>query len=452
MERKYFGTDGIRGIAGQGALTPDMAMQVGRAAAYLFKRDDRRHRVIIGKDTRRSGYMIEFALAAGMCSAGVDTLLVGPLPTPAVAFLSWDMRADAGVVITASHNPFHENGIKFFDHRGFKLPDEMESRIEEIMETREAEQHPATGKAVGRAWRINDAMGRYIVFLKKSFPAELTLEGVKIVLDCAHGAAYKAAPTVFEELGAKVITIGDAPDGTNINDHCGALYPELLQRTVIETNSDLGVALDGDADRLILVDEKGRVVDGDHVMAGIAKSKLALGRLAKNTLVATVMSNMGLDKAIETAGGRVVRAGVGDRYVMEVMRAEGYNFGGEQSGHLIFLDEHTTGDGIMSALQVLSAVVRNQKPLSEFAHAMESFPQVLESFPVREKPPLDSLPEVARAMDDAAKRLGRDGRILVRYAGTEMKARVMVEGEDENLIRKLCANIKDAIVRAVGVE
>ncbi len=449
-QRKLFGTDGIRGVANEEPMTPETVMRVGLAAAYLFKRDDRRHRVIIGKDTRRSGYMIEYALSAGICSAGVDTLLVGPVPTPAIAFLTKDMRADAGVVISASHNPFQDNGVKFFDAKGFKLPDETEARIEQIMESREAELNPVTAGEVGRAKRIEDARGRYIVFLKKSFPPLLTLEGMKIVLDCANGAGYKVAPTVLEELGADLTLIGVEPNGRNINDGCGALETQCLQDKVLETGAHLGIALDGDADRLIMVDEKGRVVDGDHIMAAIAKNMLADGRLAKNTLVATVMSNMGLDKAMKSVGGRVVRAGVGDRYVMEMMRKGSFNFGGEQSGHLIFLDEHTTGDGIMSALQVLAALVRTEVSLSDFADSMETFPQVLNSFAVREKPPLEELADVVAAIENAEEKLGESGRVLVRYSGTEYKARVMLEGENEVLINRLCNDISDAVIRAIG--
>jgi phosphoglucosamine mutase len=451
-QRKLFGTDGVRGVANEEPMTPETVMRIGRAAAYLFKKDKRRHRVIIGKDTRRSSYMIEFALSAGICSAGVDTLLVGPLPTPAIAFLTKDMRADAGVVISASHNLFQDNGVKFFDAKGFKLPDEMEKRIEDVMDSREAERNPVTAGQVGRAWRIDDARGRYIVFLKKSFPALLTLEGMKIVLDCANGAGYKVAPAVFEELGADLTLIGASPDGRNINQGCGALDTKNLQDKVVSIGADLGIALDGDADRIIMVDEKGRVVDGDHIMAAIAKSMKAEGRLAKNTLVATIMSNMGLDKALQSAGCNVVRAGVGDRYVMEVMRKEGYNFGGEQSGHLIFLDEHTTGDGIMSALQVLAALVRNGKSMADFADSMETFPQVLNNLAVREKPPLEQLTEVVAAIKAAEEKLGDSGRVLVRFSGTELKARVMLEGENEGLINQLCDDISDAVIRAIGAK
>lgn len=450
MNRRLFGTDGIRGVANQEPMTPDTVMRVGRAAAYWFKTSEGRHRFIIGKDTRRSSYMIEFALAAGICAAGVDTLLVGPLPTPAVAFLTKDMRADAGVMISASHNPFADNGIKFFDRLGFKLPDDVESRIEAMVEAREAEANPVTAGGVGRAWRIDDAMGRYIVFLKKSFPAQRTLEGVKIVLDCANGAAYKVAPAVFEELGAKVVLTGNKPDGTNINDGCGALYPQNLSKMVVEHGADVGIALDGDADRLIMVDEKGCVVDGDQIMAGIGRQMISEDRLAKNTVVATVMSNMGLEMSLSDVGGRVVRSGVGDRYVIEMMMAEGYNFGGEQSGHFIFGDEHTTGDGTLSALQVLATLVKRQEPLSAFAACMRKFPQVQEGVVVREKVPFEQLPAVWSLITAAEKELEGKGRVLVRYSGTEPKARVMIEGENEDRIRRLCLDIKDSIQTEIG--
>ncbi|MCC6160610.1 MAG: phosphoglucosamine mutase [Deltaproteobacteria bacterium] len=451
MSRKYFGTDGVRGQANTEPMTTDTVMRLGRAAAYRFKTDVRRHRILIGKDTRRSGYMLEFALSAGICSAGVDTLLLGPLPTPGVAFLARDMRADAGVMISASHNPFEDNGIKFFDRHGYKLPDDVEERIEEIMDSRQAEENPVTAGEVGRAWRIDDAVGRYIVFLKKSFPADLTLEGVKIVLDCANGAAYKVAPAVFEELGATVHVIGNKPDGKNINDRCGAMHPETMAELVREQGADLGIALDGDADRLVMVDERGRTVTGDHVMAAIGRHMLAENRLKKNTVVATVMSNMGLEASLRSVGGHVVRSGVGDRYVIELMQTEGYNFGGEQSGHFIFGDEHTTGDGILSALQVMAYLVKRQAPLSTFFEVMTVFPQITRNVNVREKIPFEQMPEVARRISAAEKSLGESGRILVRYSGTETKARVMVEGENEDVIVRLCDDILGAIEQEIGV-
>lgn len=449
--RKLFGTDGIRGKANSHPMTVDIASRVGRAAAHHFLKDvGRRHRVLIGKDTRLSGYMIEFALAAGICSAGCDALLVGPLPTPGIAFLTQDMRADAGVVISASHNPYEDNGIKFFDRKGFKLPDEEEALIERLMESGEVEQSPTS--KVGRAKRIDDAIGRYIVFLKRCFPSDLTLEGVTIVLDTANGAAYKVAPTVFTELGATVHHIGDKPNGLNINDGVGALYPEVVAAKVKETGADLGIALDGDADRCILVDEKGTIVDGDFIMAAMAKKMITNGNLKENTLVATVMSNMGLEIALKEAGGKILRTDVGDRYVAERMRFGGFNFGGEQSGHLIFLDHHTSGDGILSALMVLSELVRGQMALSTFAHnAMERLPQVLINIKVTQKPPLSTLPEVVKIIAQVDKELGNKGRTLIRYSGTENKARVMIEGLDQEVIKKQAERIVQAIQAAIGI-
>ena len=449
--RKFFKTDGIRGKANHHPMTCDIATRVGRAAAYYFLQEKgRQHRVLIGKDTRLSSYMLEFALAAGVSSAGCHALLVGPLPTPGISFLTRDMRADAGVVISASHNPFEDNGIKLFNRFGFKLSDEVESEIERIMESGEAEAEP-TGM-VGRARRIEDAVGRYIVFLKRCFPQELTLDGVKIALDTANGAAYKVAPTVFSELGATVFQIGDEPNGTNINLECGALYPERVGDLVRQTGADLGIALDGDADRLILCDETGRVIDGDYIMAAMAAKMIANETLCKNTLVSTVMSNMGLEIAVREAGGTMLRTPVGDRYVAEAMRDGGYNLGGEQSGHLIFMDHHCTGDGILSALMVLSELVSGQITLSKFAEkAMERVPQVLINVKVREKPPLDQLADVTRVIQSVEGELKGKGRTLIRYSGTEMKARVMIEGPDPQLIERQAQSIAEAITTAIGV-
>jgi phosphoglucosamine mutase len=446
--RKLFGTDGIRGKANLYPMTTDIANRVGRAAATYFLREKgRQHKIVIGKDTRVSCYMLEFALAAGICSAGANVILTGPLPTPGIAFLTRDMRADAGVVISASHNPFDDNGIKFFNRDGFKLPDEVEAEIERIMEEENGE--PCV--EVGRAKRIEDARGRYGVFLKRCFPQDLTLEGVKIVLDTANGAAYKIAPTVFTELGATVYHYGNCPDGLNINKECGALYPEEVAKKVLETGADIGLALDGDADRLILIDETGTVVDGDFIMAAMAKRMMGAGTLRSNTVVGTVMSNLGLELALKDAGGRLLRAPVGDRYVAAMMVEGGYNFGGEQSGHLIFLDDHTSGDGILSALKVLSELVRGQIPLSKFAkNAMERMPQVLVNLKVREKPAIDTLPEVVSVIAEVEKELSGAGRVLVRYSGTENKARVMLEGPAIETIETQAARIADAIRGAIG--
>ncbi len=444
--RRLFGTDGVRGLANTYPMTTDVAMRLGKAVAYIFKNERNRNpRILIGKDTRLSCYMLENALAAGICSMGVDVLLVGPMPTPAIAFLTESMRADAGVVISASHNPFQDNGIKIFSHDGFKLPDRVEERIEELMESKSIEKNMPTGKDVGKAYRIDDARGRYIVFAKHTFPKELTLDGLKIVLDCAHGATYKVAPAVFEELGAEVIKIGVDPNGTNINENCGALYPELMQELVKTSGADMGIALDGDGDRVIVVDEKGNVVDGDHIMAICAKQMIEDKKLNYNTVVATVMSNMGLEKALEKMGGRLVRTKVGDRYVVEAMREKGYNFGGEQSGHLIFMDHITTGDGILAALQLLSVMQRTKRPLSELASIMESYPQVLYNVRLSEKKPIEEIPGLSEAQKKFEKKLDGRGRILIRASGTEPVIRVMVEGEDEKEIDEIAKELSNII-------
>ena len=440
--RKLFGTDGIRGLANTHPMTTDVAMRLGKAVAYVFKNNRNRHpRILIGKDTRLSCYMLENALAAGICSMGVDVLLVGPMPTPAIAFLTSSMRADAGVVISASHNPFYDNGIKLFSHDGFKLPDRTEAQIEELMESHVLEKDIPTGKDVGKAYRIDDARGRYIVFAKHTFPKELTLDGLKIVLDCANGATYKVAPAVFEELGAEVIKIGVEPNGVNINDNCGALYPQIMQELVKSSGADMGIAFDGDGDRVIVVDEKGNVVDGDHIMAICAKHMIENRKLNYNTVVATVMSNMGLEKALKDMGGRLVRTKVGDRYVVEKMREKGYNFGGEQSGHLVFMDHITTGDGILAALQLLSVMQRTKRPLSELASIMETYPQTLYNVRLKEKIPVEDIPGLIEARESLEKRLGERGRILIRPSGTEPVIRIMVEGEDQEEIEDIAKEL-----------
>ena len=444
--RRLFGTDGVRGLANKYPMTTDVAMRLGKAVAYIFKNQRNRNpRILIGKDTRLSCYMLENALAAGICSMGVDVLLVGPMPTPAIAFLTESMRADAGVVISASHNPFQDNGIKIFSHDGFKLPDRVEERIEELMDSKTLDKDMPTGKDVGKAYRIDDARGRYIVFAKHTFPKDLTLDGLKIVLDCAHGATYRVAPAVFEELGADVIKIGVDPNGTNINENCGALYPELMHELVKTSGADMGIALDGDGDRVIVVDEKGRVVDGDHIMAICAKQMIEDKKLNYNTVVATVMSNMGLEKALEKMGGRLVRTKVGDRYVVEAMREKGYNFGGEQSGHLIFMDHITTGDGILAALQLLSVMQRTKRPLSELASIMECFPQVLYNVRLSERKSVEDVPGLLDEQKKLEKRLDGRGRILIRASGTEPVIRVMVEGEDEKEIEEIAKELASFI-------
>ncbi|GAB6064421.1 phosphoglucosamine mutase [Deferrisoma palaeochoriense] len=453
MGRKLFGTDGIRGVANIEPMTAEMMVRLGRAAAHVFKeRKSGRHRIVIGKDTRLSGYMLENALASGICSMGVDILLVGPLPTPGIAFITSSMRADAGVVISASHNPYQDNGIKFFDRDGFKLPDEVEAEIEAHLFNGELDHVRPTAEEVGKAFRVDDAVGRYVVYLKSTFPSHLTLEGIRIVVDCANGAAYRVAPAVFEELGAEVIPIGIHPDGSNINAGCGSLHPECVAQEVRARGAHLGIALDGDADRVIVVDEHGNEVDGDHIMAICARDLQARGRLKGGAVVATVMSNLGLERSLAEVGLGLVRTQVGDRYVVERMRVDGYNFGGEQSGHLIFLDHATTGDGVLAALQLLAVAVGSGKPLSELARVMEAVPQVLQNVRVREKRPVEDLPGVQRAIRAVEAELGKDGRVLVRYSGTEPKLRVMVEGDDEDRIRAMAAEICEAVRREIGEE
>ncbi len=448
--RKLFGTDGIRGIANVSPMTVEMAVQVGRGAAYVFKNGKTRHKIVIGKDTRLSGYMIENAIAAGICSMGVDVLLVGPLPTPGIAFITSSMRADAGVVISASHNPFQDNGIKIFSRDGFKLPDSIEEKIENLISSNSIDSLRPTAKEVGKAYRIDDAKGRYIVFLKHTFPMDYTLDGLKMVLDCANGAAYKVAPSVFSELGADVILTGVSPNGENINHGCGSLHPELISRMVKENGADMGLALDGDADRVVFVDENGSLVDGDHIMAICAKAMMEEDRLKERTLVATVMSNMGLEAAMRTMGGRLVRTGVGDRYVVEKMREKGYNLGGEQSGHLIFLDYNTTGDGILTALQLLSVMKKCDKRLSELTNIMETYPQTLINVKVKEKRDLTQVPELASKIEKIEKVLGDSGRILIRYSGTEPLVRIMLEGADEQQITGFAEGLAEDFRKRLG--
>jgi phosphoglucosamine mutase len=449
--RRLFGTDGVRGVANLEPITSETALKLGRALAYVFRASAGRHRrILIGKDTRLSGYMLETAMASGICSMGADVWLVGPMPTPGIAFLTRGMRADAGVVISASHNPFADNGIKFFSREGFKLDDPTERRIEELtLEAGALERERAHGADIGKAARIDDAIGRYLVFLKNCLPRELTFDGLRIVIDCANGAAYKVGPDALEELGASVTAMGCEPNGININDGCGAVAPERLREAVLKSGADAGIALDGDGDRAILVDERGELFDGDDVMALMGARMAARGRLNSNTVVATVMSNFGLERALAEAGVRLVRTEVGDPAVVREMRAHGYNLGGEQSGHVVFMDCSTTGDGLITALQALAAMVESGRPLGEL-RKLRRAPQVLRNVRVRERTPLDSIPEIARAIDDAAERLSGRGRLLVRYSGTEMLARVMVEGEDESAIAELADEIAWAIDRRLG--
>lgn len=448
--RKLFGTDGVRGVANLDPMTSEMAMQLGRAAAHIFIRRAGRHQIVIGKDTRISGYMLESALMAGICSMGVDVLLVGPMPTPAIAFLTRSLRADAGVVISASHNPYQDNGIKFFSSDGFKLPDEVEARIENLIMSDEIRHLRPTADLIGKAYRIDDAEGRYIEFAKRSLPKDLDFQGIKLVVDCANGAAYKVAPTVLRELGASVEVIGNKPDGMNINSGCGAVHPELLQEAVLRQKADIGIALDGDADRAVFVSELGTIIDGDHVMAALGLDLQQNGLLAKHTLVGTVMSNFGLELSMAKAGISLVRTPVGDRYLLERMLAEGYNFGGEQSGHFIFLDHNTTGDGLVSALQMLSLLKRTKKPLSELAKAMTAVPQVLVNIQVKQKPVLETIPDVDRAIQASNRRLNGSGRVVIRYSGTEPLLRIMVEGEQSTVVHEIAEDLARVVREHIG--
>lgn len=436
--RKLFGTDGIRGTANVHPMTPEVALALGRAIAHVFREaDGQRKQILIGKDTRLSGYMFEDALAAGICSMGVNVIQVGPVPTPALSFLTRDMRCNAGVMITASHNPYQDNGIKFFASNGFKLPDDEEARIEELIDTGEVAKISVPPDEVGQAQRIEDARGRYVVYLKNAFPRDLTLEGMRIVLDCANGAGYRVGPTVLEELGAEVFAIGVEPNGRNINDECGSLHPDRVAAKVKELRADVGVALDGDADRVIICDEQGEIFDGDLLMWMCARAMKEAGTLANDTVVATVMSNLGLELALDEIGVRLLRTQVGDRYVVEAMREGGHNLGGEQSGHILFLDHSTTGDGMMSALQVLALMARSGLKLSELNQGFERLPQVTVNVGVAEKRPLEELTAFQEQVAEVEDELGDAGRVLIRYSGTENKARVMVEGRDESRVHEI---------------
>jgi len=447
---KLFGTDGIRGVANEEPMTPETVVKLGRAAAYLFKTKAGRHSIVIGKDTRLHGYMLECALTSGICSMGVDVLLVGPLPTPGIAFITRSLRADAGIVISASHNPFKDNGIKFFSGEGFKLPDEMEERMEALITGREIERLRPLAAEIGKAYRINDAAGRYIEFAKGTVPKGVSFQGVKVVVDCAHGATYKVAPTILNELGAVVIPVNIQPNGININDRCGSLYPDVVKKAVLEHRADIGISYDGDGDRAILVDETGAVVDGDHILAICALDLKRSGLLRSDTLVATVMSNIGLELCLREAGIRMVRVPVGDRYVLEEMLRHGYNLGGEQSGHIVFLDHNTTGDGVVTALQVLSLMVKRQERLSQLRQCMTVCPQLLVNVRVTEKPDLGSIPAIQAVISDAEAQLNGSGRVLVRYSGTESLARVMVEGTDAEQVKLLARSIAEAIEKELG--
>ena len=455
--KKIFGTDGVRGTANIEPVTAETALKLGQAAAHVFKnlesesRGRGKHKIVIGKDTRLSGYMLENALSSGVLSMGVDVLFIGPLPTPGVAYVTRSLRADAGIVITASHNPYDDNGIKFFHADGYKLDDMIENRIEDLVFSGKIENIRPTAREIGKAVRIDDALGRYIEFAKSSFPRNLTLEGLRVVVDCAHGAAYKSTPCVLRELGAQAVVHGNQPDGSNINKDCGSMHPEHLCRLVREHKAHLGMAHDGDADRVLLCDENGVLIDGDDILAILALERLASGTLSRNTVVTTVMSNAGLDAAIQAAGGKTVRTAVGDQNVLAAMLKEDLNFGGEQSGHIIVRDYSTTGDGLIAALQILRVMKTQNKPLSELARCWTRFPQLLTNIVVREKKPLETLHGVSKVMAQAESDLkAQGGRVFLRYSGTEPKVRLLLEGRDAAVLEQWNQKISRALREDLG--
>ena len=455
---KIFGTDGVRGTANVEPVTAETALKLGRAAAHVFKnlesqsRGRGKHKIVIGKDTRLSGYMLENAISSGILSMGVDVLFIGPLPTPGVAYVTRSLRADAGIVITASHNPYEDNGIKFFGADGYKLDDKIENEIEGLVFSGEIEKVRPTAEEIGKAVRIDDALGRYIEFAKSSFPRGMTLEGLRIVVDCGHGAAYKSTPSVLHELGAEVIVYGHRPDGTNINKDCGSMHPAQMCHNVAEHQAHIGIAHDGDADRVLLCDENGKLIDGDDIMAIAALDMLAQKTLAEKTLVATVMSNAGLETAIKSAGGKMIRTAVGDKNVIDEMLKHGFNFGGEQSGHLIFRDFGTTGDGLVAALQILRIMKAKNLPLSKLAKCWTRFPQLVTNVKVREKIPFEKIDGVTKFVAAAEKKLkSAGGRVLLRYSGTEPKARLLLEGRDAKVLENWSKKICGAIQKQIGV-
>ncbi len=448
MSRKYFGTDGVRGKANTGPMTPDVVMKIGMAAGQLHRRGGHRHRVVIGKDTRLSGYMIEQALTAGLLAAGMDVFLFGPAPTPAVAMLTRSMRADLGVMISASHNPYYDNGIKFFGPDGYKLSDEQELKIEDLVD------HPtkitlANSDNIGRAKRIEDARARYIEFAKRTYVGDTGLDGLRIVIDTANGASYQTAPPALWELGAEIIKIGDEPNGININADCGSTHPEAMCQRVRETRADIGIALDGDADRVIICDENGKVIDGDQIMALVATSFAERGQLRGGGLVATIMSNLGLERYMQSKGLTLARTKVGDRYVVEHMRTHGFNVGGEQSGHIVMSDYATTGDGLLAALQVLGEVVRQGKRVSEVCNMFEPLPQILKNVKFVGGAPLENA-HVKAAIKDAEDLLSKTGRLVIRPSGTEPLIRVMAEGEDAGLVKKIVDELCAVIAKSAA--
>jgi phosphoglucosamine mutase len=454
--KRIFGTDGVRGVANVEPVTSETALKLGRAAAHVFKtrspvaKGHGRHKIVVGKDTRLSGYMLENAVSAGILSMGVDVLLIGPLPTPGVAYITRSLRADAGIVLTASHNSYEDNGIKFFRDDGYKLDDAIEAEIEELVFSGGIEKIRPTAAAIGKAFRIDDALGRYVEFAKAAFPKGMTLEGLRVIVDAGNGATYKSTPCVLRELGADVTALNNTPDGTNINKGCGSTHPEIICGYVKQIGADVGISHDGDGDRVQLCDENGALVDGDDVLAVTALDWLMRGTLKKNTLVATVMSNLGLDRTVEQAGGHVIRSQVGDRYVLEMMMREDLNVGGEQSGHMIFRDFTTTGDGIISALQVLRIMMDTGKPLSKLRQVVEKYPQVVLNVRVKSKPAWETLPDVMQLVRDAEQTLGDAGRVLLRYSGTEPKARLLVEGRDGEQIKAMAEKIVSSIKGNIG--
>jgi len=456
-DRRIFGTDGVRGTANMEPVTAETALKLGRGAAHVFKnletraRGLGRHKIVIGKDTRLSGYLLENAISSGVLSMGVDVLFIGPLPTPGVAYVTRSLRADAGIVITASHNPYADNGIKFFRADGYKLDDRIEAEIEDLVFSGQIETIRPTADEIGKAVRVDDALGRYIEFVKSSFPRGMTLEGLRVVVDCAHGAAYKATPCVLRELGAEVIAYGVQPNGVNINKDCGSMHPEALCQAVRDNEAHLGIAHDGDADRVLLCDEAGTLVDGDDIMAVAALEMLRLGELTARTLVTTIMSNAGLDAAITGAGGAVLRTPVGDRYVIDEMLRGGFNLGGEQSGHLIFRDHSTTGDGLVAALQMLRIMKAKDQPLSRLVKCWTRYPQVVTNVRVREKKPFEELNGVLDLVAEAEKVVKpAGGRVLLRYSGTEPKARLLLEGPDRSTLDQWSNRICDVLKQHVG--
>lgn len=447
---KYFGTDGIRAEANTGLMSPAMLLKLAQSFGVTLKKRTNRPKVLLGKDTRVSGYMIEGIISSGLCSVGVDVLFVGPLPTPGIAYLTRGMRADAGMMISASHNPYQDNGIKLFDHNGFKLPDNDELLIEQLMDSPDLEQYLVKSESMGRAKRIDDAIGQYAVFLKERFPKNLKLDGKKIILDCAHGAGYKVAPKVFEELGAEVVCIHNDPNGFNINLESGALHPQKLAEKVVEHKADIGFALDGDADRLIVVDENGNILDGDHIIAMCALEMKSQNQLKNNGVCVTIMSNKGFDVAMENAGIHVIRTNVGDRNVMESMLANDFVLGGEQSGHLIFLDSSTTGDAIIACLKVLEMMCHTNKKISQLTSIMKKFPQITKNVKVTAKPPLHSLHTTSSLVRTFEQELGSSGRVLLRYSGTEPLIRITLEGPEFGQIETMAKKIEQALLKEIG--